>query len=76
MAADSAGSSASSAMHLALERVIEIESEGLRPLDVVPQSDRIHYVRVIARPGSSEMRLTYFRSGMARIVVIPRWYTE
>ena len=34
----------------ALEHLIAVESEGLRPGQVVPPSARVHYVRVVTRP--------------------------
>ena len=48
-----------------LERLIEIESKGWQSGDVVPQSARIHFVRVIAHPYSSKVHLSYLRLGLA-----------
>ena len=39
----------------ALERIIAIESHGLQPGDVVPESARIYYVEFTGRPGSSDI---------------------
>ena len=41
-----------------LERLIDVESEGLRPGDMVPESARIHYVCATMRPGSEEAHLS------------------
>ena len=51
----------------ALERLINVESEGLRPGDMVPQSARIHFVRAIASPDSlNAVHLSYLQSRLAR----------
>ena len=43
----------------ALQSLIDIESERLRPGDMVPQSARIHFARVMALPGSSRLHFSY-----------------
>ena len=48
----------------ALERLIDIESEGLQPGNVVPESARIRSVRVTtACPGLTRSQLSYVRTG-------------
>ena len=46
-----------------LQWLVDFESEGLQPGEVVPESARIHFVRVKAHPGS-KVHLTYLRSGV------------
>ena len=46
----------------ALERLIGIESEGLRVGDVVPRASRIHFTRVHMH--ATKMRLSYLRAGI------------
>ena len=48
----------------ALERIIDIESHGLQPGDVVPELARIQCVEFTGRPGSSNIRFSYRRVGM------------
>ena len=43
----------------ALERIIDIESIGLQPGSVVPESSRIHFMKVTGRPGSSNIGFSY-----------------
>ena len=47
----------------ALRRLIDIESEGLQPGDVVPESARIQFAQVRASPAGSKLHLRYLRSG-------------
>ena len=56
----------------ALERIIDIESHGLQPGDVVPGLARIHYTYVIftGRPSSSNIRFSYRTVGMVGLVEI------
>ena len=44
----------------ALQRLIDIESEGLQPGDVVPESARIHFCHVTERSGS-KVSFTYYQ---------------
>ena len=43
----------------ALERIIDIESHGLQPGNVVPESARINFVRFTANPGSPNILLRF-----------------
>ena len=54
----------------ALERIIDIESLGLQPGDVVPESARIQYVHFTGHPGSSTIRFSYRPVGMDGLVEI------
>ena len=54
----------------ALERIIDIESHGLQPGDVVPELARIQYVEFTGRPGSSDVRFSYRPVGMDGLVEI------
>ena len=47
----------------ALERIIDIESDGLQPGSVVPESARIHFVEVAGRHGSSNKEFSYLQLG-------------
>ena len=49
----------------ALERLIDIESEGLQPGSVIPEPARIRYVRVAVPPGSLRAHISYLRSSSA-----------
>ena len=51
----------------ALERIIDIESHGLQPGTVVPESARIHFVEFTGRPGSSDIGFSYLQLGMSRV---------
>ena len=51
----------------ALERIIDIESLGLQPGTVVPESARIHFVQVI-RGSSGTMGFSYLQLGMSNRV--------
>ena len=54
----------------ALERIIDIESHGLQPENVVPESARIQYVIFTGCPGSSNIRFSYRPVGMDGLVEI------
>ena len=54
----------------ALERIIDIESLGLQPGDVIPESARIQYVHFTGHPGSSTIRFSYRPVGMDRLIEI------
>ena len=65
------GSAAFLSMKLsALERIIDIESHGLQPGDVVPESARIQYVEFTRQPGSSNIRFSYHSAGMDGLIEI------
>ena len=54
----------------ALERIIDIESHGLQPGDVVPELARICHVEFSGCPGSSDIRFLYRPAGMDGLVEI------
>ena len=54
----------------ALERIIDIESLGLQPGDVVPELARIHYVKFIGHPGSSNILFSYRPVGADGLVEV------
>ena len=54
----------------ALERIIDIESHGLQPGDVVPELARIQYVEFTGHPGSSDVRFSYRPVGVDGLVEI------
>ena len=54
----------------ALERIIDVESHGLKPGDVVPELARIHYVVFTGHRGSSNIRFSYRPVGMDGLVEI------
>ena len=54
----------------ALERIIDTESHGLNPGDVVPELGRIQYVEFIGRTGSPNIRFPYRPVGMDGFVEI------
>ena len=51
----------------ALERIIDMESVGLQPGSVVPESARIYFVKVTGRPGSSNIDFSYRGLVMSRV---------
>ena len=54
----------------ALERIIDIESYGLRPGDAVPELARIRYVEFTRRTGSSNIRFSYRPVGTDGLIEI------
>ena len=54
----------------ALERIIDIESHGSQPGDVVPELARIQYVKFTGLPGSSNILFSYRPVGMDELVEI------
>ena len=54
----------------ALERIIDIESHGLQPADVVPEFARIQYVEFSGRPGSFNILFSYRPAGMDGLVEV------
>ena len=54
----------------ALERIIDIESHGLQPGGVVPESARIQSVRFTGRPGSSSICFSYQPVGVDGFVEV------
>ena len=53
----------------ALERIIDIESHGLQPGSVVPESARINFVQFIGNPGSLNIRDFSYRLLWRRMVI-------
>ena len=54
----------------ALERIIEVEPQGLQPGRMIPESARIDFVRFTASPGSSNIRFSYRPVVMDELVEI------